>query len=518
MEITKEMCHDGRTNIKKAGVQWEWTKWELEEVAKCAEDPAYFMRKYVKIIDLDRGLVNFDLFPYQEEMLDCMHNNRFAIMCTARQMGKTTLVAAYLLWAAIFNDSFTIAILANKADQSREIMSRLQLMYENLPFFLQPGVKGWNKGDIYLANESKIFCAATSGSSIRGRSVNLVYLDEFAFVQNDLEFYTSTYPVVTAGQETKVIITSTPKGMNLFYKLWSEAKTGKNDYKWVLVPWDRHPRRDQSWKDQQLRNMSQKQFDQEFECEFFGSENTLISGKKLQTLTFNDPTGGDQYYSVYDAPRMGHSYVVTVDTAEGIGMDYSVVSVIDVTCQPFTQVAKYRDNTIPPLMLAEVAYKIGMSYNEAAMVVETNSVGGQVANSIWYDFEYENMVTSKVKLTENVENVSGRAEIGVRTTSKTKLVGCSTLKSLIESDTLLIQDFDTVSELTTFIKKGNKYQAEENKFDDIVMSLVMFAWFTAQPNFEEVTNVEIRSTLRSRLDMQEDLRMSWGFFDDGTEF
>jgi len=266
MEITKEMCYDGRSGIKKSGVEWEWTQWELEELWKCREDPVYFMCNYVKIIDLDKGLVNFNLFEYQKEMLQCMVDNRFSIMCTARQMGKTTLVAAYLLWAALFNDSYTIAILANKADQSREIMARLQLMYENLPFWLQPGVRTWNKGDILLGNGTVIFCAATSGSSIRGRSVNLVYLDEFAFVQNDLEFYTSTYPVVTAGSDTKVIITSTPKGMNLFYKLWSEAESGKNAYKHVMVKWDRHPRRGEAWRLEQLRNMSQKQFDQEFEC------------------------------------------------------------------------------------------------------------------------------------------------------------------------------------------------------------------------------------------------------------
>lgn len=513
------MCYDGRAGIKRAGVQWEWTEWELEEVAKCAADPAYFMRTYVKIIDLDKGLVNFNLFPYQEEMLACMHENRFSIMCTARQMGKTTLVAAYLLWAAIFNSEFTIAILANKADQSREIMARLQLMYENLPFFLQPGVRGWNKGDIYLANESKVFCSATSGSSIRGRSVNLVYLDEFAFVQNDVEFYTSTYPVVTAGTDTKVIITSTPKGMNLFYKLWTEAVNGKNDYHHVLVRWDRHPRRGEAWRDQQLRNMSQKQFDQEFECEFFGSENTLISGKKLQKLTFNDPIKGDEHFAFYEMPIQDHSYVVTVDTSEGIGLDYSVVSVIDVSARPFKQVMRYRCNTIPPLMLAQVAYKIGMMYNEAAMVVETNSVGGQVANSLWYDFEYENLVRAIVKRTENMENLSGKSEIGIRTTTKTKLVGCSTLKMLIESDSLMIQDYETVAELTTFIKETNgKFQAEKNKFDDIVMSLVMFAWFTAQPNFEEAANLEMRSTLRENLEKQDDLRMVWGFVDDGTEF
>lgn len=516
MEITKEMCYDGRAGIKKAGVIWEYTQWELEEIWKCREDPIYFMRNYVKIIDLNKGLVNFDLYEYQIEMLMCMIENRFSIMCTARQMGKTTLVAAYLLWAALFNDSYTIAILANKADQSREIMARLQLMFENLPFWLQPGVRTWNKGDILLGNGTVIFCAATSGSSIRGRSVNLVYLDEFAFVQNDVEFYTSTYPVVTAGKETKVIITSTPKGMNLFYKLWSEAITGKNGYKHVLVRWNRHPDRDNAWRDEQLRNMSQKQFDQEFECQFFGSEDTLISGSKLQKLTFIEPIYGDQFYSVYERPIRGHSYAITVDTSEGIGKDYSVVTVIDVTCRPFKQVALYRSNIIPTLMLAQVAYKIGMEYNEGAMVIETNSVGGQVANSLWYDYEYENVVTSKVKVSENVENQGSRAEIGVRTTVKTKLVGCSTLKMLIESDLLLIQDFNTVSELTTFIKHGSKYQAEKNKFDDIVMSLVMFAWFSAQPNFEETANLEMRQTLREHLDQQDEMRMVWGFFDDGT--
>jgi hypothetical protein len=522
-KIDKSCYFDGQFGLLKAGLVLEYEDWMIEEIDKCRDDISYFCTKYLKVVDLDRGIVPFCLYDYQEEMMHIMDENRFSIFLTARQMGKTQVVAAYLLHAALFNSDIEIAILANKETQAREIMSRWQLMYTMLPLWMQPGIKGWNKGDVWLANGekgTKVFCAATGGSSIRGRSINILYLDEFAFVQNDVEFYTSTYPTITAGSTTKVIITSTPKGLNQFYKIYHDAENGLGDYKHLRVTWEQHPRRDIEWKKTQLRNMTEKQFDQEFACKFLGSSDTLISGDKLQQLVYNHPMNNqneEPFWTLYAEPIPGSSYVITVDVSEGIGKDYSIISVIDVTQRPFIQVAKYRNNTIVPLMLADVAFRIATLYNMGSLLVENNSIGQTVTNSLWFDYEYENLITTKIKNLETVNSDAGRTELGVRTTVKTKAIGTSILKTLIESDTLIIQDYDTIVELSTFIKHGNKYEAEKGKTDDIVMSLVIFAWFTTQPNFEEEVNVNMRNLLRQRLDAQDEQGMVCGFLNDGQD-
>lgn len=432
---------------------------------------------------------------------------------------NTTVVAGYLLHEAIFNKKFNIAILANKRDQAIEILDRFQTMYEELPWFLQPGVKMWNKGSLSLGNGTKVFTAATSGSSIRGKSVNVVYLDEFAHIEDDVRFYTSTYPVITSGKKTKVIITSTPNGMNLFYKIWTDSENGRNAFARCKVHWSEHPHRDETWKKEQLSNMSEKQFAQEFLTEFLGSSDTLLSPTRLQKLTFVPPisAASDENTNVYGEPQPGKSYVMTVDTSEGVGKDYSVISVIDVTETPYKQVAVYRNNTIPPILLAQVASRMGWAYNEAVIVVESNSCGAQVCDALWYEFEYENMLLSKTKQGDNIVADGGKAIAGVRTTKKTKMQGCSSLKQLIESETLLIYDYATVYEFMTFIKKNNSWQAEQGKTDDIVMSLVMFAWFVTQPYFSEMVDADMRKIMRDNLNMQEEFGMILGMFDDGMD-
>lgn len=519
-EQRKAASYNGNPNLKKAGTVMEITMEQMEELRKCRDDHEYFIENYCKIIDLDKGLVNFKMFDYQKRAVAKLVNHRFNIWKWPRQMGKSTCVAAILLWYAIFNEEYKIAILAHKGDQAREILGRLQLMYEELPWWMQPGVSTWNKGNIILGNRSEIFTAATTGSGVRGRSINLMYLDEFAFVENDVEFYTGTYPVVTAGKTTKIFITSTPNGMNLFYKLWTDALSKKNEYVTDEAHWYEHPRRDEKWKEEQLRNMSERQFSQEFLTEFLGSSDTLISGAKLQQLTYVDPirlVGENRDFRIYEEPQEGHSYVITVDVSEGIGKDYSVVSVIDATTVPFKQVAMLRSNIIDPLLLAKLVYRIGTDYLEAVVIVETNSVGKQVVDALWFDYEYENMLISKTHQSENKIAGGRQQEVGVRTTRRTKRLGCSSLKSLIESDQLIIQDFDTVSELSSFIMHGSSFEAEKGKTDDIVMTLVLFAWFSSQPYFQDMVDVNIRMMVRDNLLHQEENNVAFGFLDDGTE-
>lgn len=510
-------CYNGQINLKRTGVKMRLTMGDMEELAKCRDSVEYFLAKYGRIISLDDGVVPFKLYDYQKKMLKTVEDNRFSILMLPRQYGKTTVVAGFLLHQAIFNPKFTIAILANKREQAIEILDRFQTMFEELPWFIQPGVKMWNKGSLSLGNGTKVFTAATSGSSIRGKSVNLVYLDEFAHIEDDVRFYTSTYPVITSGKKTKVIITSTPNGMNLFYKIWTDSENGRNSFARCKVHWSEHPHRDEEWKREQLSNMSEKQFAQEFLTEFLGSSDTLLSPTRLQKLTFVPPieAASDENTWVYAEPQPGRSYVATVDTSEGVGKDYSVISVIDVTETPYRQVAMYRNNTIPPILLAQVAYRIGTAYNEAVLVVESNSVGMQVCDALWYEYEYENMLLSKTKQGDNVVADGGSAVSGVRTTKKTKLIGCSSLKQLVESETLLIYDYSTVMEFMTFIKKNTSWQAEPGKTDDIVMSLVLFAWFATQPYFSEMVDVDMRKLMRDNLSMQEEYGMILGMFDDG---
>ena len=514
MEIN--FCYNGNIKLKKAGVKQSFTWDEVGEMTKCRFDIHYFTRTYCMITSLDDGLVNFNLYDYQNEMVDIMHKNRFSIFLCPRQMGKTQTVGAYLLHQAIFNEGFGIAVVAHKADGAREIIARMQAMYEELPWFMQPGIRYWNKGSFQLGNKTRVFSGATTGSSVRGKSINIVYLDEFAFVENDLEFYTSTYPVITSGTTTKVIISSTPNGMNLFYKMWTDAVEGRSSYVPMRVYWHQHPHRDAAWKAEQLANMSSTQFAQEFDCMFLGSAGTLISGDRLEKLAFKDPIQSNAHLFIQEHPIPGKSYVATVDTAEGVGRDYSAISVIDVSSIPYRQVAVYRNNLILPLQFAEVAYSLATRYNEALLLIEANSVGSIVCNSVWYDYEYENMLTTKVKNQENVVSGSGKITLGIRTTARTKPIGCSSLKALIEGETLLLEDYNTISELSCFITKGKSYAAEKGKTDDIVMTLVMFGWFTTQDYFVEMTDVNVRQAIRANLDAQNSFDLL-GFIDNGVD-
>jgi len=437
-------------------------------------------------------------------------------------MGKTTTVAAVLLWYAIFNKKYNIYVLAQQRGQAIEILDRIKEMYELLPWWFQPGVYTWNRGSIQLGNKSRIVTAATGGSGVRGKSVHLLYLDEFAWVENDVEFYTATYPVVSSGDKSKIIITSTPNGMNLFYKIWTEAIRNENAYVWDDAHWSENPYRDDKWYKQQLSNMSERQFKQEFECEFQGSSDTLLSPACLQRLAHQLPMkylGDQREFKIYEEAKPGHNYVVAVDVSEGIGKDYSVVSVIDVTTAPYKQVAMMRSNIISPLLLADLINKTGHEYNEAYVIVESNTYGKQVVDALWLDYEYENMLLSR-SANNDAKLAGARNEKitpGVKTTKKTKQLGCSNLKGLIESNQLIVQDFETIQELNSFSKKGNSFEAEKGKTDDIVMSLVIFAWFAAQPYFEDTFDQNTRDLIRKNILQDEEYHNAFGFMDDGLD-
>ena len=511
----------GNKNLKAVGVPVEFTEENVQEYLKCAKDYIYFIKNYVKIVNVDKGLVDFDLWPFQEDMVNNFENNRFSICKLPRQVGKTTTVAAYILWKVLFTEQYSVAILANKMAQAREILGRIQTAYEWLPKWMQQGIVEWNKGNISLENGSEILASATSSSAIRGTSQNLIYLDEFAFVPNNLqeEFFASVFPTISSGTTSKVVITSTPNGMNMFYKIWVDSEEGNNNYVRSEVHWSDVPGRDDKWKQETIKNTSEEQFRQEFECEFLGSSNTLIHPSKLSQLVFKKPLYTKNLFDCYEEPKKDHIYLMTVDTSRGVGLDYSALVVFDVTDIPYRVVGKYRSKEISPLFYPNVIHSIAQSYNEAFVLVELNDLGEQVANIVQQDLEYENLLTTSVKGRGGQQiggGFSHRIQLGVKTTKTTKRVGCSNLKDLVENNKLIIHDYDLINELSTFISKGSSYEADEGHHDDLVMCTVLFSWMVRQNYFIEITDNDVRRKLyEENQRMIEDDVLPFGIVDDG---
>jgi len=490
----------GNPKLKRVNMAMNLTEDQIREFVKCAQDPTYFIENYVKIITLDKGFVQIELYPFQKQVVTDINENRRVIVKAGRQVGKTTIIVGYILWYILFNQDKTVAILANKASTSREILARIKLAYEALPMWIQQGVKVWNKGDIELENGCRVLANSTASSAIRGFSISLLYLDEFAFVPSNIaeEFFTSVYPTISSGTTSKILISSTPNGMNHFYRMWTEAVEGQNGFTHVEANWRQVPGRDQKWADEQRRVLGEQKFLQEMECEFMGSSGTLISAAGLKSLAFVTPIHvSDNGIKIYQAPISNHTYVIISDTSRGKGLDYSAFSVIDVTEIPYKQVCTYKDNNISPLVYPSIIKRIGEYYNQAYSLVEINDNGQQVVDSLFEDYEYENILSTvdvkgKIALTWGYGNKSQR---GIRTTKSVKRLGCSILKNLIESQKIILQDFDTISELSTFISKGTSYEAEEGSHDDLVMTLVLFSWMTNQSFFADLTNTNIKEKL-----------------------
>jgi len=512
----------GNPNLKKAGTEIQFTKKQIQEWIKCKSDPLYFSMKYMQIINLDEGLVPFSMYDFQKKILMDFHENRFNIAKLPRQTGKSTTVVAYLLHYAIFNDSVNIGILANKASTARELLGRLQLAYENLPKWLQHGILVWNKGNVELENGSKILAASTSASAVRGMSFNILFLDEFAFVPNHVaeQFFASVYPTITSGRSTKVIIISTPNGMNHFYKMWEDARNGKNGYVTNEVHWSQVPGRDAKWKEETLKNTSKRQFAQEFECDFLGSADTLISPAKLQAIPFEDPIQSNAGLDVYERNKEGHEYIITVDVARGIGGDYSAFIVFDITTLPYKIVAKYRDNEIKPVLFPSVILQVAKEYRFPYILVEVNDIGDSIAATLNYDLEYPNVLMCAMRGRAGQivgQGFSGnKTQLGVKMSITVKKLGCSNLKALLEDDKLTFKDFDILRELTTFIQRKQSWEADDGYHDDLVMCMVLFSWLVMQDYFKEMTDQDIRRRIYEEQKNQIEQDMApFGFVDDG---
>jgi hypothetical protein len=516
--------YKGNVLLKKTNQNIEWTPELVQEYVKCQNDPVYFTENYMKIISINEGLTSFKLYGYQKEMVTSFKNNRYSIVTTARQAGKSTTTCAFILWYIIFHPDKTVALLANKGDTAREILGRVQLAYQHLPKWLQQGVVEWNKGSFVLENNSRVLAAATSASAIRGYTINLLFIDEAAFIDNWDEFFTSVYPTISSGSESKIILVSTPNGLNHFHATWANAEKGTNGYHPILVNWQAVPGRDEKWKQDTLAGMNfdLEKFDQEYNCEFLGSSGTLIAGWKLKELVSSNPILQKDGLTQFRAVEPNHVYMMVCDVSRGKGLDYSAFQLVDVTTMPYQQVGVYRNNAITPLDYADIIHRTAKAYNNASVLVEVNDIGEQVSTSLNYDFGYENVL-----FTENAGRSGkrittgfggGSVDKGVRTTKIVKSIGCSILKLLIEQNQFVVNDINTISELGTFSKKGTSYEAEPGKHDDLVMCLVLFAWLSDQQYFKDYTNINTLMSLRDKTedDIEQDLA-PFGFVDSGRD-
>ena len=515
--------YKGNALIKRANQNIGFSEEQISEYLKCAADPVYFTETYMKIISIDEGLINFKLFDYQKEMLKSMQDNRNTVIATARQAGKSTTTCAFILWYIIFHAEKTVALLANKGDTAREILGRIQLAYQHLPKWLQQGVKEWNKGSFVLENDSRVLASATSSDAIRGYSINLVFIDEAAFIDNWDEFFTAVYPTISSGKDSKIVLVSTPNGLNHFYKIWQNANEDRNGYKSLKVMWNQVPGRDEKWRQETLSamNFDVEKFEQEYCVEFMGSSGTLIAGWKLKELIHQTPVYEKDGLSMYEQPVKDHVYVGVVDVSRGKGLDYSAFSIIDVSIMPYKQVCVYRNNFITPMDYAEIVNRVFRSYNHAAALVEINDLGEQVSYGLHNDFEYDNVLFTEHAGRGGKRITTGFSkgvDIGVRTTKTVKSVGCSILKLLVEQNQLVINDMNTITELATFSKKANSYEAEPGNHDDMVMGLVLFGWLSDQQYFKEITDINTLMKLREKTDddVMNDLS-PFGFIFDGSD-
>lgn len=532
IEISKG--YFGNPNLKRVGESIEWTPERLEEYMKCSQDPIYFIETYMKIINVDHGLVNFKLYDYQKEMVQSMADNRMSIIATARQAGKSTTTCGFILWYILFNKEKVVGLLANRGETAREILGRVQLAYQYLPKWLQQGIVEWNKGSVVLENGSRVLAGATSSDNIRGYTINMLFIDEAAFIDNWDEFFTSVFPTISSGKTTKVVLVSTPNGLNHFHKLWVESgiqedgsvkvEAKRNDYNPIKVMWYDVPGRDENWRQQVLKGMSNdtEKFEQEYCVSFIGSSSTLISGAALKALVHRTPIYQREGLFKYFEPASDRLYVTIVDCSRGKGLDYSAFSIIDVTSMPYQQVVAFRNNVMAPPDYAKLLLGTMKAYNNAVCLVELNDLGEELARILWEEYEYEGLL-----FTENAGRAGKRItagfggkglDMGLRTTNPVKSTGCALLKLLIEQQQLIVNDYETIHELSTFSLKGKQYQAEQGKHDDLVMGLVFFAWMTQQNFFKEHTDINTLMRLREKSDedIENDLT-PFGFLDTHQE-
>ncbi|QBQ74364.1 terminase large subunit [Escherichia phage vB_EcoM_PHB13] len=469
-------------NLRRANIKTQYTPEMIAEWKRCRKDIVYFAETYCAITHIDYGTIKVQLRDYQKDMLKIMHENRMSAHKLSRQLGKTTAVAIFLAHYVCFNKDKAVGILAHKGSMAVEVLERTKQAIELLPDFLQPGIVEWNKKSIVLENGSSIGAYASSPDAVRGNSFSFIYIDECAFIQNWTDCFLAIQPVISSGRESKMIMTTTPNGLNHFYDIWQSAIDGKSGYVPYEAVWHSVKERlynkadifddGYEWSSQAIAGSSLEQFLQEHNAEFFGSSGTLIRATTLSRLSFIDVVNDNGFYQ-FEQPKEGRKYVATLDCSEGRGQDYHAMQIIDITEFPYKQVAVYHSNTTSHLILPDIVFKYLMMYNECPVYIELNSTGVSIAKSLAMDLEYDNIICDSF------------IDLGMKQSKRSKAMGCSALKDLIEKDKLIINHKGTIQELRTFSEKGVSWAAEEGFHDDLVMSLVIFGWLTTQEKFAE---------------------------------
>lgn len=499
---------------KKPGTKNTYTEKELLELVKCSESCEYFSRNYVRVQHPTKGSVMFEPFPYQVEMLNNFQKYQNNIAMISRQMGKTTIVAIYLLWYAMFHPDKTILVVANKREQASEIMSRIKYTYELLPDWLRDAVTEYNKQSVVFSNGSKIISRATTPDAGRGLSISCLYVDEFAFVKPNIaeEFWTAISPTLSTGG--KCIITSTPKlDTDVFARIWKGATdnlnehgevkdVGSNGFKSTLATWQAHPDRDEKWAEIERNKTGKDRFEREHECKFIGEENALIESYTLQSLKSKEPEfklGEVRFFSKIDENK---SYIVALDPSLGVGNDYAAIQILELPSM--IQVAEWASSKANPtqqvrtlisiLKYIENIIGIGNTEEQLFYTYENNSYG-EVITQIINDFGEENIPGNLVSepRTYNMKNTFRK---GLNTTNKSKLMGCTKLKSLLEIRKLKICSQGLINQLKEFVSSGASFSARSGAKDDLVMSMVLaIRAVDIVSRWEMIEDLDIRDTI-----------------------
>ena len=521
----KAIAYEGNGNLKPAKCCLPYTKEHIEEIIKCKKDWNYFAEHYYHIVSLDEGIIKVKPRDYQKNIINNFIDNRFNIVLASRQCGKSTSYEIFCMWYILFNESKTIAILANKLETAVGILQKIKLAYELLPKFLQQGIKKWNEKSIELENGCRIIASATSSSAIRSKSCNVLIIDEMAFITRKTwdKFYSSVYPTISSSHNSKIILVSTPDGLNQFYKFWSDAIKGKessngNRFTPIRVDWWQVPGRDEKWKEETIANTSEREFASEYGNDFLGSSLTLLESHIINSMVSQTPithslkinTNYKKFINIYELPQDNHTYVLGLDSAEMMEDttgDSISIQLLDVTTLPFKQVASCNIREgITYFEVPEIAVRLAKYFNDAYMFIEANSTGLEVANMIESDFEYENVYHEKTLP-------------GVKTTKKTKRLGCSNLKMLIEGGHLILNDAETISQLSTFIKKRNSYAADSGFLDDAVMSLMISIFFMNDKEaIDSLANLDFtKNSMKENIEDQGNVGLICGIIDvDGV--
>lgn len=491
-------------------VKFPLSEKHIQEIYKCSTDIFYFIENYVQIFTLDNGWVVPKLRSYQKKLIQHYLDNRFSNVMMGRQSAKSTTTLLFILWKIIFFPDTTVGMAANKESMATENLSRLKDYFENLPIWLKVGVKAWNSTFITLDNGSKVYSAATSGNTFRGLGLSLLFVDEVAFIDCWDDFSKSVLPTISSGTKSQAIYTTTPKGLNHFYHMWTNGENGKSLFKNFRVEWWEVPGRDEAWKQEMLATLpgGEIEFAQEYACEFLGSSDTLINISSLKMLRYSEVYVRDIFtfgFKRYEEVRECHQYIMTVDPAKD-GLDKFAVHVFDVSKFPFIQVASANLN-VNYLKMPGVLYEIGTYYNNAFIIIENNEGAGQsVVDKLYDNYEYENLYRDPNK-----------EYYGFRTTSTTRNQILSNLKIFLENNKIYLNDKDTIDQLFVFINRGGKYQADKGYHDDLVMALaILFAPFLHKNMYSDYQS--FIASLEGEKEEIENLNIStFGFFDAGTE-